>query len=41
LEYIWANLASLPPMATAGSLLVCLFWVYYPALIFFLGAEFT
>jgi membrane protein len=25
----------------AGSLVVCLFWVYYSALIFFLGAEFT
>jgi membrane protein len=25
----------------AGSLVVCLFWVYYCALIFFLGAEFT
>jgi membrane protein len=25
----------------AGSLVVCLFWVYYSALIFFFGAEFT
>jgi membrane protein len=25
----------------AGSLVVCLFWVYYSTLIFFLGAEFT
>jgi len=25
----------------AGSLVVCLFWVYYSALIFFMGAEFT
>jgi membrane protein len=25
----------------AGSLVVCLFWVYYSALIFFLGSEFT
>src|ERR1700676_2286926 len=25
----------------AGSLVVCLFWVYYSALIFFLRAEFT
>jgi membrane protein len=25
----------------AGSLMVCLVWVYYSALIFFLGAEFT
>lgn len=25
----------------AGSLVVCLFWVYYSALIFFVGAEFT
>ena len=25
----------------AGSLVVCLFWVYYSALVFFFGAEFT
>jgi len=33
------NLAS--TYGAAGSLAVCLFWVYYSTLVFFLGAEFT
>ena len=33
------NLAS--TYGAAGSLVVCLFWVYYSTLVFFLGAEFT
>jgi membrane protein len=33
------NLAS--TYGAAGSLVVCLFWVYYSALVFFFGAEFT
>ena len=33
------NLAS--SYGAAGSIVVCLFWVYYSSLVFFLGAEFT